>query len=443
MLTPDTTAHGGAEAAALHAQANPSPRPSSSPRPQQPAMPPRLIVLILALLLGLQPVTTDLYLPALPAIREGFSASMGQIQLTLSALLLAFGVSQLVWGPLSDRFGRRPVLLIGLAAYVLASLACVMAPSMAWLIAARALQGVAMGAAVMAARAVVRDLYEPQQGAHVMSQALTGLGIIACTCAPVGGYLSDWFGWRYAMLSVSLFGVLTLALLVWRFEETLRQPNPDALQWRALWQANRSIMRHPSFRTWCALSTASYLGLFTFLATSSFVFTRSLGYSKTTYGFLMLSMSLSYIVGTFWCRFMLRRTSIHRTVGLAAILTLCAGLSIAVLAHWGLGQAWYGAWAIMVPVYLFMFAHGVHQPCSQSGAVGPFPERAGTASALNGFLMMVGAFAMGAWLGQHMDEPVFALAHGMLLWACTIAALAWTAVQQHTRPAALAGLVKA
>ncbi|MDP4773148.1 MAG: MFS transporter, partial [Limnohabitans sp.] len=140
-------------------------------------MPPKLIVLLLALLLGLQPVTTDLYLPALPAITEGFGAGMGQAQLTLTALLLAFGLSQLVWGPLSDRFGRKPILLWGMGAYVLASIACAFAPNMAWLVAGRALQGVAMGAGVMAARAVVRDLYAPAQGANVMSQALTGLGI--------------------------------------------------------------------------------------------------------------------------------------------------------------------------------------------------------------------------------------------------------------------------
>ena len=397
-------------------------------------MSPLLVVLILALLLGLQAVTTDLYLPALPAIRDVFGAGMGEIQLTLTALLLAFGLSQLVWGPLSDRFGRRPILVGGMAAYVGASLACTLAPGMGWLIAARTVQGVAMGAAVMAARAVVRDLYAPAQGATVMSKALTGLGIIACTCAPLGGWLTDTVGWRYTLLAVSLFGLATLGMLVWRFEETLAQPNPKALQWRSLLRANLEILRHPTFRAWCALSSGSYLGLFTFLASSSFVFTRSLGYSKTAYGLFMLTMSLAYIVGTFWCRWMLRRTSVHRTVAVAAVLTLSAGVLMAALAHAGHDQDWYGAWAVMVPIYLFMFGHGVHQPCGQSGAVAPFPTKAGTASALNGFLMMLGAFFMGGWLGQHMDEPVLALADGMLLWCTFIALVAWTAVQRHGRP---------
>ena len=401
---------------------------------QASTMPRHFVVLLLALLLGLQAVTTDLYLPALPAIRDTLNASMGEIQLTLTALLLAFGLSQLVWGPLSDRFGRRPILLVGMGTYVLASVGCVLAQNIDALIAARAVQGVAMGAAVMAARAIVRDLFQPQEGAHIMSQALSGLGVIACTSAPVGGLLSDWLGWRVALLSVTLFGLLTLGLLYWRFEETLARPRLDALQWRALWRANLQIIRHPVFRTWCALSSASYLGLFCFLATSSFVFIRELGYSKTAYGFFMFSMSFAYFVGTFWGRWMLRRTSMRRTVAVAGVLTLSGGALLALLAHWGSGHSWYGAWAVMVPFYLFMFGHGVHQPCGQSAAVAPFPHQAGTASALNGFLMMLGAFFTGHWLGQNMDAPLFALAHGVLLWSAVIAAVAWTAVQRHSRP---------
>lgn len=402
------------------------------------AMPPSLIVLILALLLGLQPVTTDLYLPALPAITEGFGAGMRQAQLTLTALLLPFGVSQLLWGPLSDRFGRRPILLWGLLAYTLASVACVFAPSMDWLIAGRAVQGVAMGAGVMASRAMVRDLYPPVQGATVMSQGLTGLGIIACLCAPLGGLLTDLLGWRVALMVLAVFGAGTLALLFFRLEETLNRADPRALNPAPLLRANLEIARHPTFLTWCALSAASYLGLFTFLASSSFVFTRSMGFSKTAYGLLMCSMSLSYIVGTFWCRWMLRRTSVHRTVAVAAMFTLTGGASMALLAHLGQGQDWYGAWAVMLPMYFFTLGHGVHQPCGQSGAVGPFPHRAGTASALNGFLMMLGAFFMGDWLGAHMQEPALAMAHGMLLWSSCIALVAWTAVQRHGRPVVVA-----
>ena len=394
------------------------------------------VVLILALLLGIQAVTTDLYLPALPSLTEGFAATMPQAQLTLTALLLAFGVSQLVWGPLSDRFGRRPVLLWGMGAYTVASIGCAWAPSMDLLIVWRTLQGVAMGAAVMAARAVVRDLYAPVQGARVMSQALSGLGVIACTCAPLGGVLTDHWGWRYALMVLAVFGAVTWVVLMVQYKETLRQVNPHALKPQGLVTAWNEILRNPTFRAYCALSSCSYLGLFTFLAASSFVFVRQFGLSKTHYGLLMMSMSFSYIVGTFICRRLLKHLSVQRCVALASCCTLTGGISLTVLAYAGQDQAWYGPWAVMVPVYLFMLAHGVHQPCGQSGAVTPFPHIAGTASALNGFLMMLGAFFMGSWLGAHMDQPVFALAHGMLLWSLCIGLLAWTWVRRLPIPVA-------
>ena len=395
------------------------------------AMSPVLIVLLLSLLLGLQPITTDLYLPALPALTEGFGAAMSQAQLTLTALLLAFGLSQLVWGPLSDRFGRRPVLLGGLLAYVVASVGSALAPSMELLIVWRIVQGTAMGAGVMCARAVVRDLYPPVEGARVMSRALTGLGVIACASAPLGGLLSDLFGWRATLLAVAVFGAAALAMIALRFDETVPPAQRQALHPMTLARNWVQILRHPTFLAFSALTIASYGGLFTFLATSSFVFIQVLGLTKTQYGLLMFSMSASYIVGTFMCRRLLVRFGVRRTVALAGGLTLTGGTLMALLALLGSQSPWYGAWAIVGPYYLFMLGHGVHQPCGQSGAVGPFPQAAGTASALNGFLMMIAAFFMGGWLGTHMDGTVFPMVYGVWFWSALIALSAWTLVQQH------------
>ena len=396
------------------------------------AMSPALVVVLLSLLLGIQPITTDLYLPALPALTDGFGASMSQSQLTLSALLLAFGVSQLFWGPLSDRFGRRPILLCGLGAYVVAAVGSAFAPSMAMLIVWRIVQGAAMGAAVMCARAIVRDLYTPQSAARAMSRGLTGLGVIACLSAPLGGLLSDFFSWRVALLAPALFGVVALVLIALRFTESAAHKNPHALKPGTLVSTWWAIVRHPTFVAFSLLSTASYGGLFTFLGASSFVFIRVLGLSKTEYGLVMFSMALVYVFGTFWCRRLLPRFGVRRSVAIAAALTLSGGLLMGVLAWAGL----HNVWALLLPYYLFMFAHGVHQPCSQSGAVVPFPHAAGAASALNGFLMMVAAFLMGGWLGSHMDGTVFPLAYGVCFWSVCIAAIAWTVVQKYGEPVA-------
>ena len=393
-------------------------------------MPAALIVLLLSLLLGLQPVTTDLYLPALPVLTAGFAAPMHQAQLTLTALLLAFGVSQLVWGPLSDRFGRRPILLIGLGAYVLAAVGSAMAPSMSALIVWRTVQGVAMGAAVMCARAIVRDLYAPVLGARVMSKGLSGLGVIAFLSAPVGGLLTEAFNWRFALLALAIFGALCLGLIAWRFEETLQRKNPQALQAATLLKTWQSIFSHPTFLAFSALSAASYGGLFTFLASSSFVFMSVLGLSKTQYGALMALNSLGYIGGTFLCRNWLARLGVRRTLKRAGVLSLSGGTLMAVLSLAGVQNVW----AIMGPQMLFVIGHGIHQPCGQSGAVGPFPQAAGAASAMNGFLMMLAAFAMGSWLGANMDGTVLPLTLGVWFWSALIALTAWTLVQRHGEP---------
>ena len=388
---------------------------------------PSQMVLMLALLLGIQPVTTDLFLPALPTITDGFGASMAQAQFTLTALLLAFGVSQLFWGPLSDRFGRRPILLAGLTAYVAAAVACAMAPSMSWLIGFRAVQGAAMGAAVMCARAIVRDGYTPAEGARTMSKALSGLGVIACMCAPLGGLLSDLFNWRVALLAVAVFGAVCLSVVALRFTETLARKNPLALQGAGLVRTWGGIIRHPTFIAYSALSIGSYGGLFTFLAASSFVFIKVLGLSKTQYGFVMFSVSFVYILGTFLCRRLLMQYGVRRSVAIAGGLTLAGGTSMGILALLGV----HNLWAMTMPMWLFMLGHGVHQACSQSGAVGPFPHAAGAASALNGFLMMIAAFAMGAWLGRFMDGTVNPMALAIWFWSGWIALVAWTLVQKH------------
>ena len=390
-----------------------------------------IVVLVLSALLGVQPITTDLYLPALPALSTGFGATMPQAQLTLTGLLLAFGISQLAWGPLSDRFGRRRVLLFGLTSYTIAAVGSALASSMEWLIVWRCVQGAAMGAGVMAARAVVRDLYAPVDGARVMSRALTGLGVVACLSAPLGGLLSDRFNWRIALLALAVFGAASLALVALRFQETLATRNPRALEPATLVATWLAILRHPTFLAYSALSATSYGGLFTFLASSSFVFIQVLQLSKTHYGMLMFSMSLSYILGTVVCRRLLPRYGVRRSVALASAVSLTSGTAMAVFAYAGWSQGPYGAWFIMLPYYGFMLGHGVHQPCSQSGAVGPFPHAAGAASALNGFVMMLAAFAMGAWLGWRMDGSVLPLTNGVWFWSVLIALSGLTLVQRY------------
>lgn len=386
-----------------------------------------VVVVILTLLMGIQPITTDMYLPALPLLARALDAPAASAQLTLSALIISFGVSQLFWGPLSDRFGRRPALLAGLGLYSASALGAALAPSMDALIAARALQGVGMGAAVACARSVVRDLYEPRQGARVMSQALAGLGLFAMAGPFVGALVARQADWRYALGVVTLFGVLTLGYIGLRFDETLPRKDPHATRAGQIARNWRLIGRHPTFVAWTALTCASWCGLFTLLSTSSFVFIDVLGMSQVAYGLLLTSSSFFYTSGTLLCRFLLSRTNASRTVAIGGAFSLAGGVSLAAISLAGV----HSVAAFLPGIWLFAIGHGIHQPCGQAGATSPFPDKAGTAASLSGFAMMATAFGAGLVLGRNMNGTVYPLTIGLGVFGVLTALVAWTLVRVH------------
>ena len=395
------------------------------------AMTPAVVVMTITLLLGLQPVTTDLYLPALPTMQRELGATASATQMTLSALIICFGLAQLACGPLSDRFGRRPVLLGGMALYCVASVMGALAQDIGTLVGWRGVQGAAMAAAVTCGRSMVRDLFQPHEGARVMSRALGGLGLIALLSPALGGLLVQWLSWHAALLATALFGAATLAFIAWRFEETLAQRDPRATQLVPLLNNWRSVLRHPSFRAWTALLCCTYGGIFTILASSSFVFIDVLGLSRMAYGGVLAVNSLAYIVGTVLCRHLLLRHGLRGAVKRAALFSLAGGLSMAAFSLAGV----HSVWAIMVPMVLFAIGHGVNQPCGQAGAVGPFPEKAGTAASMSGFLMMLTAFSAGVVLGRSINGTVFPLTLGVGFFGVVLAVVAWTLVQRHGEPA--------
>lgn len=390
-------------------------------------MSPMLIVVLLALLLGIQPVTTDLYLPALPGLASDLHSPMERTQLTLSALLLAFGFSQLLLGPTADRFGRRPVLLGGLALYTLAAAGSALAADIEILIAWRALQGVGMAAAVVCARAMVRDLYAPSEGASVMSKAMSGLGVIALSSPSIGGLVATALGWRWALAATGVFGAASLLLVAARLRETVVQRNPHALRLRPMLRQCWHIARHPTFVAWSLLTCSTFAGLFAFLAGSSFVLIEVLGVSRIECGLFIAGCSVSYIVGTFWCRRWLLRHGMLGAVKRGAWFTLAGGLSMAALALAGVSSPW----AIVLPQFVYSFGHGIHQPCGQAAVVGPFPQHAGAASALAGFVLAAGAVLVGAWLGVSMNGTVLPVTLTIAAMAMCTALIAWTLVQRH------------
>jgi DHA1 family bicyclomycin/chloramphenicol resistance-like MFS transporter len=396
-----------------------------------------VVVTLLTLLFGIQPISTDLYLPALPTLRHELGSSIGAAQFTLSALIICFGFGQLLCGPLADRFGRRPVLLGGLGLYTLASLGAATAPGIVTLIAWRSLQGAAMAAAVTCGRSIVRDLYEPAAGARTMSSALTGLGVIAVLAPLVGGIVVEAFGWHGAMLMPALFGGGALAFVAWHFTETAPALGFAATRPATIVRNWVEVVADPTFRAWALLSGCTYGGLFCMLAGSSFVFIGMLGVGRLAFGLVLASMSMAYIAGTFLCRRLLLRHGLRGAVKRGAWFSLVGGTSMAVLSLAGVQTVW----AILLPQYLYAIGHGVHQPCGQAGAVGPFPEKAGTAASLSGFVMTLTALGVGLWFGRALADTVYPLTLGIGAFSVALAIVAWTLVQRHGEPAPIARLL--
>ena len=383
-------------------------------------------IVALLLLLGLQPITTDLMLTALPALATDLRVPLAPVQMTMSALILAFGLAQLAVGPVSDRFGRRPVLLVGLTLYLLACVGAALATQIDQVVVWRGVQGAAMAAAVVCGRAMVRDLYTPAQGGQVMARALGGLGVIAIVCPPLSGALVSLAGWRAAIGAMAVSGMLALAFVVWRLPETAERLRPDALRLAPLLRQTRAILGHRSFLAWAALVTCSYGGLFVFLSGSGIVLIRVLRLSPTLAGAVISLCAVGYIAGTLLARRWIAR---H---GLANAVVRAAGFS-ALACALQLAQAWAdirSVWAVMLPVVVYTFGHGVHQPCGQTGAVASFPAAAGQASALAGFITAAVAFFIGLWFGQALDGTTRPLALGMGIAAGLTALVAWTAVRR-------------
>lgn len=270
--------------------------------------------LLLPLLLAAQPVATDSYLPALPEI----AATLGSASVSLTVFALIFGIGQLPMGSLSDRFGRRPVLLTGLALYALAALAAALASSAAMLVAARAMQGFAMAAILVCARATVRDRYSAADGPYVMARGFMGMGMMAFLAPILGAYVTQHAGWRWVLAGMSLYAFGLLVMCWYGFEESFSRIASSRGSTRDV----REIFGNATFRVWALLAASTYTGMFCFLLLSPAIYIRHLGLSPQRYGWIPASGTLVYVLSTYGCRLLLRRQSMLRTVRQGATLSL-------------------------------------------------------------------------------------------------------------------------
>jgi DHA1 family bicyclomycin/chloramphenicol resistance-like MFS transporter len=345
-------------------------------------------VVVLGSLIAIGSLSVDMYLPALPALTRDFGASASGVQLTLTSCLAGLALGQLLTGSASDRFGRRRPLLVGLAVFSAASVACALAPSILAMVLLRFVQGFAGAAGIVVARAVVRDLYAGDAASRFFSLLMLVTGVAPIVGPVLGGSILTFTTWRGIFIAIAGAGVLLLALTAIGLEETLpaRRRGLDGL--RGMGRAIGHLNTDPVFAGYALAAALTMAAVFAYVAGSPFVLQNVYGASPQLYGAVFALNAVGLVAAAQFNAWLVGRVSSRALLlaGLAgtgaAGLLLVAGVAIGDL----------GPWSVVVPLFVLMTSFGLVNPNAMALAMAGHPELAGSASAVLGFSQ----FAFGA-----------------------------------------------
>ncbi|MGI9434315.1 MAG: multidrug effflux MFS transporter [Geminicoccaceae bacterium] len=343
----------------------------------------KALVVLLVAVTALAPASLQIFIPALPAIQASFGSSAGLTQLVLSLSILANAIATLAYGPLSDRYGRRPVMIAGMLIFIVGSTLCVIAPSIGFLIGARILQSAGAAAGMVLARAIIRDLYDREQAASAIAY-LTMAMVVAPMISPLfGALLIDQFGWRAIFIAMTILGV-TLIWLVWLGLRETRPSKAAGEASTALLRGAQQLLGQATFVRYMLQSTFAISTFFAFISGAAYFLIDVLDRSATEYGLLFMVVSGSFMVGNLTSARLSRRVGIDRLIGIGNILALLGTIFTALLMVAGI----WTPWALFGPMMITGFANGLSIANAQAGAVSVNPNLAGTASGLAGFAQM-------------------------------------------------------
>lgn len=369
----------------------------------KPLMSERRVSLIGAMIVALGPVSMALYTPAMPEIVAVFGSSEAAVKMTLSLYFAGFAVAQLVCGPLSDGFGRRPVLLAFLAIYTAASLMALFAPTIELLILARFSQGVGAAAGVAIARAIVRDLFTHESSARIMNLIGLMLALGPALAPTLGGLSMEYFGWQSVFVLMLVAGLGIILAIHLTLRETVTR-DTSRIRPAALARSYATLLRSPYFMA-TSLAIAGALGaLYTQATVLPFILMQRVGLSPSEFGLGMLMQSGSFFMGALTVRGLMPRLGSQRLVPIGLTAIGIGSAFTATLLH--IYQPTF--LIVMLPVAVYTFGIAFVMPAMSTAALAPFPHIAGAAASLMGFFQM-GSGLVGGMIAALFGDPVIAL----------------------------------
>jgi DHA1 family bicyclomycin/chloramphenicol resistance-like MFS transporter len=383
------------------------------------------LLLLLGILTAIASLSIDMYLPALPAIARDLHAAPGLLEATLAAFFAGFALGQLVYGPLSDRIGRRPPLLGGLALYVIASIVCAIATTPQVLIAGRAAQALGGCAALVIARAVVRDLYDARDAARVFSRLMLIMGLAPVLAPSLGSLLLARFSWRVIFWVLAAFGVACIVAAARRLPET--SPRVAAGDIGAVVGGYARILGDLRFVGLAMAGGFAAAGMFAYIAASPFVFIEQLGLSPRQFAILFGSNAFGLIAHSQFNRLLLRYATPARILGRVLYLTAGAAIVIAALA-WSGSASWI---LLAAGLFVYVGSIGAVGPNTTAASLARYGTDAGSASALLGALQFGTAALAGVAVGTWHDGTARPL--GTVILVCGLAAWVCGTFATHER----------
>jgi len=383
-----------------------------------------VIILVLGALIALSPFSIDMYLPAFPAIAKSLHTNIAEVGYSLTSYYFGLCVGQLVYGVLIDRFGRKKPLIIGLLIYLLAGIGCALAPDVNFLIGVRLFMALGGCVGMVAARAIVRDLFPVEDTAKILSILVLVMGVAPIIAPTIGGFVNTWMGWRWVFGVMSLISLLLIISVKLILPET-RQDDPGiSLKISKIFPEYISVLRNRSFLIYTLAGGISYAGMYAYIAGSPFVFMEKFGFSDRNYGWAFAFNACGLILGSQINRLALRRFSSTTISFYAGVSLFLVGLFLLITTANGFA----GPMITLCFVFLFLFFLGFINPNATALALLPFTSQAGRASAVLGSVQMI-AGVLASWLVSFFNNGTL-ITMPLVMFGCSLITLGLLSVRK-------------